>query len=365
MACPFSLKPALPILLAGAGLALFPLGACRQAQAAAPPPACTSDNLVAGKAPVQQRDVTGDPALVTNETVVLDGASWDSPAGVRLEGTAGSLTYDLGKPTRLSAFLLQADANDSYKVTGSPTGEPARFTLIAQAANVVDRGPRHANPDDADRAGHGALPAHGRRGRRQRLLDLGVRRVLHGPDAVSARSEDHRGADGGRRQAHERRAADLTPPPPKTVRSVRSHAGADPRRARCASGAARRYRAQQPRASGATPPPNSERMFPLVLLLFLGSGCAALMYEIIWFQMLQLVLGSSAISIAVLLGTFMAGMCIGSLALPRYVRRERHPLRVYAVLELGDRRVGPADAGGDAARAGRSTRRSSATVFPA
>src|SRR5204862_4086396 len=80
--------------------------------------------------------------------------------------------------------------------------------------------------------------------------------------------------------------------------------------------------------------PRGERVFPFVLLLFVGSGCAALMYEIIWFQMLQLVLGSSAISIAVLLGTFMAGLCIGSLALPRYVRRGRHPLRVYAVLEL-------------------------------
>ena len=68
--------------------------------------------------------------------------------------------------------------------------------------------------------------------------------------------------------------------------------------------------------------------------MFLGSGCAALMYEIIWFQGLQLVLGSSAVSIAVLLGTFMAGMCIGSLGLARYVRRSRHPLRIYAVLEI-------------------------------
>ena len=75
------------------------------------------------------------------------------------------------------------------------------------------------------------------------------------------------------------------------------------------------YRRSNKRAAGDAPA-DSERMFPLVLLLFLGSGCAALMYEIIWFQMLQLVLGSSAVSIAVLLGTFMAGMCIGSLALP-------------------------------------------------
>ena len=79
----------------------------------------------------------------------------------------------------------------------------------------------------------------------------------------------------------------------------------------------------------------AERLFPIVLLLFVGSGCAALMYEIIWFQGLQLVLGSSAVSIAVLLGTYMAGMCIGSLGLARYMRRSQHPLRVYAMLEIG------------------------------
>jgi spermidine synthase len=80
-------------------------------------------------------------------------------------------------------------------------------------------------------------------------------------------------------------------------------------------------------------PTHSERFFPLVLLLFLGSGCAALIYEIVWFQMLQLVLGSSAFSIGVLLGAFMGGKCIGSLLLSRYVPRSRHPLRVYALLE--------------------------------
>src|SRR4051812_43540585 len=77
------------------------------------------------------------------------------------------------------------------------------------------------------------------------------------------------------------------------------------------------------------------RFLPLLLLLFVGSGCAALIYEIVWFQLLQLVIGSSAISLAVLLGTFMGGMCLGSLALPRFVSARPHPLRVYALLELG------------------------------
>ena len=73
-----------------------------------------------------------------------------------------------------------------------------------------------------------------------------------------------------------------------------------------------------------------------MLLLFVGSGCAALIYEVVWFQLLQLVIGSSAVSIGVLLGTFMGGMCLGSLMLPRVAAaRRQHPLRVYAVLELG------------------------------
>src|SRR6476469_8461711 len=76
------------------------------------------------------------------------------------------------------------------------------------------------------------------------------------------------------------------------------------------------------------------RFLPALLLLFVGSGCAALIYEIVWLQLLQLVIGSSAVSMAVLLGTFMGGMCIGSLALPRFVSERRHPLRVYAALEF-------------------------------
>jgi spermidine synthase len=40
------------------------------------------------------------------------------------------------------------------------------------------------------------------------------------------------------------------------------------------------------------------------------------------------------VSVGVLLGTFMGGMCLGSLLLPRYVSARRHPLRVYAALEL-------------------------------
>ncbi len=71
------------------------------------------------------------------------------------------------------------------------------------------------------------------------------------------------------------------------------------------------------------------------LLLFAGSGCAALIYEIVWFQLLQLVIGSSAVSLGLLLAAYMGGLCLGSAALPRLVSTRHHPMRVYAFLELG------------------------------
>ena len=72
----------------------------------------------------------------------------------------------------------------------------------------------------------------------------------------------------------------------------------------------------------------------ILLGLFVGSGCSALIYEVVWFQQLGLVLGASAVSLAILLTSFMGGMCLGSVALPRMVSARWHPLRVYAALEF-------------------------------
>ncbi|UCC17886.1 MAG: fused MFS/spermidine synthase, partial [Dehalococcoidales bacterium] len=81
--------------------------------------------------------------------------------------------------------------------------------------------------------------------------------------------------------------------------------------------------------------PPTIQSLPLIMLLFIGSGCAALIYEVVWFQLLGLHLGSSAISLGIILGTFMGGMCLGSLLFPRFARLNWHPLRVYAFLEIG------------------------------
>src|SRR5947208_11781592 len=74
---------------------------------------------------------------------------------------------------------------------------------------------------------------------------------------------------------------------------------------------------------------------PVLLILFAASGCSALIYEIVWYQLLQLVIGSSAVSLGVLLATFMGGLCLGSLLLNRLPFAKEHPLRVYGKIEIG------------------------------
>src|SRR5262245_52330285 len=82
-------------------------------------------------------------------------------------------------------------------------------------------------------------------------------------------------------------------------------------------------------------PSKRQPYLPLLVLLLAGSGCAALIYETVWFQLLQLVIGSSGVSLGLLLAAYMGGLCAGSILLPRFVPRHINPLKLYAVLELG------------------------------
>src|SRR6185295_13305905 len=70
-------------------------------------------------------------------------------------------------------------------------------------------------------------------------------------------------------------------------------------------------------------------------LMFLASGCAALIYEVVWMHLLRLVIGASALSVGIVLASFMGGMFLGSLLFARFVGQGRHPLQVYALLEVG------------------------------
>lgn len=83
----------------------------------------------------------------------------------------------------------------------------------------------------------------------------------------------------------------------------------------------------------------ASRFLPVLLLLFAGSGCSALIYEIVWYQLLQFAIGSTAVSLGFLLATFMGGLGLGSWLLPRIFPKSdsgrNHPLRLYAWIEAG------------------------------
>ncbi|MES1172003.1 MAG: hypothetical protein ABUL77_02095 [Bacteroidota bacterium] len=101
---------------------------------------CGPENLLAGKRPSHWQDLRGDATLVTDGAVAPEGAEWNAPVAVVFDTLAGSVTYDLGAPTPVAALVVQADANDTYKVQGSLDGTPGSFKLLVDVDNVSDRG---------------------------------------------------------------------------------------------------------------------------------------------------------------------------------------------------------------------------------
>jgi hypothetical protein len=99
---------------------------------------CPGGNVLAGRRPVASPDVRHDTALVTDGRVPEEGAPWNGPLSVILDGPAASLTYDLGATIALRAIVVQADANDVYSVWGSLDGE--RFSVLGWVEAAPGRG---------------------------------------------------------------------------------------------------------------------------------------------------------------------------------------------------------------------------------
>ena len=98
---------------------------------------CTTDNLLARRLPVGRQDARGDLRLVTDGAAGPEGAQWDAPVAVILDTSAGSITYDLGSVRPVSSFLLQADANDTYKIFGADENRTEAFKLLVEIDSVV------------------------------------------------------------------------------------------------------------------------------------------------------------------------------------------------------------------------------------
>ena len=72
-----------------------------------------------------------------------------------------------------------------------------------------------------------------------------------------------------------------------------------------------------------------------ILVCFIISGCAGLIYEVLWSRLLGLLYGNTALAVSIVLAAFMAGLALGSAMLGRYADRHGQPLRLYALLEWG------------------------------
>lgn len=71
-----------------------------------------------------------------------------------------------------------------------------------------------------------------------------------------------------------------------------------------------------------------------VLAIFILSGAAGLIYEIVWSRQLVLVFGNTTQAVSAILTGFFGGMAIGAAVGGRIADRVRSPLRLYGILEI-------------------------------
>jgi spermidine synthase len=74
-------------------------------------------------------------------------------------------------------------------------------------------------------------------------------------------------------------------------------------------------------------------MIALLVLLLLGSGFSALIYQVIWVRLLGLVFGVTVYAASAVLAAFMGGLALGSYLAGRLSDRVRSPLRWFAAAE--------------------------------
>ena len=91
-------------------------------------------------------------------------------------------------------------------------------------------------------------------------------------------------------------------------------------------------------AVATSPPRPASRATPslrgAVLALFVASGAAGLIYQVVWSRELVLVFGNTTQAVATIVTAFMAGLGFGSLAGGRLADTSGRPLRLYGLVEL-------------------------------
>ena len=77
-------------------------------------------------------------------------------------------------------------------------------------------------------------------------------------------------------------------------------------------------------------PPSRSPLLKALMLASVGSGCAALLNQILWTRILSLVFGSTIESVSIVTAVFMAGLALGSVWGPRLVR-SREPAEAVSL----------------------------------
>ncbi|MGY6632243.1 MAG: fused MFS/spermidine synthase [Alkalilacustris sp.] len=79
----------------------------------------------------------------------------------------------------------------------------------------------------------------------------------------------------------------------------------------------------------------SPRHLPLLGVLFVFSGAAALVYQVLWVRELGLLFGSTAEAAALTIAIFFAGIALGGWLFGRLAGRLRRPLAAFGLVEIG------------------------------
>lgn len=72
----------------------------------------------------------------------------------------------------------------------------------------------------------------------------------------------------------------------------------------------------------------------IVSLLFVVSGIAGLIYQVVWFKYLSLFLGNTTYAQMTVLATFLGGLAFGNFLFGKRSDSMANPVRVYSLLEL-------------------------------
>jgi len=81
--------------------------------------------------------------------------------------------------------------------------------------------------------------------------------------------------------------------------------------------------------------PAAGRVLQTLVAVFLLSGSAGLMHEVVWVRLLGLVFGATSLAVSTVLAAFMGGLALGSHGIARRLPRIADPRRVYGLLEIG------------------------------